>query len=71
MQELREAVGTELEKRHGIELKRHGALFDAVWRNIEDNTVEGMRYLEFVLDYYGFEEAVDELVGAVEDEELF
>jgi len=71
VQELREAVGTELEKRHGIELKRHGALFDAVWRAIEDKTIDGMRYLEFVLAYYGFEEAVDELVGAVEDEELF
>jgi hypothetical protein len=71
VQELQEAVRTELEIRHGIELKRHGALFDAVWRNIEDKTVDGMRYLEFVLAYCEFEEAVDELIGAVEDEELF
>jgi len=71
VQELQGAVGTELEIRYGIELKRHRALFDAVWRNIEDKTVDGMRYLGFVLAYCEFEEAVDELVEAVEDEELF
>jgi hypothetical protein len=71
LQTLREAVGAELEKRHGIELERHWALFDAVWRNIEHETAEGMRYLEFVLAYNEFEEAVDELAGAVEDDALF
>jgi hypothetical protein len=72
VRELREAVGTELEERHGISLGEHQALFDAIWQRIIVQKIDGnTSYIEFLLSYYDFEEAVGELIETVEDDKLF
>ena len=77
MEMVQQVVGIELETRYGIGLEEHQALFDAIWQNVEAKIVEDkdLTYAELLLcDYESmkeYEEALDVVVAAVEENPLF